>query len=140
MLCYDSCHLVIYCECCGFERAVFTLRHFFFCTTSCFFQGFPGASSSTSELAGLHSDPWNIAPAELFVWITAIHKRFIYGRFYLRTRAGQSGNIKLYGELVLQNISLGIFPSCEIWTFFVINEHVQVSCHNHLAMELFELW
>ena len=33
-----------------------------------------GAGSSTSRLAGLHADLWNIALAWLFVWITTIHK------------------------------------------------------------------
>ena len=36
-----------------------------------------GAGSSTSRLAGLHGDLRTITPARLFVWITAIHKRFI---------------------------------------------------------------
>ena len=59
----------------GFDRAFFILRRFLPCTPSCCFQGFPGAGSSTSKLARLHVDFWNIAPIQLFVWITAIHKR-----------------------------------------------------------------
>ena len=69
-------------------KSVFTLRHFLPCTPSCCFQGFYRTSSSTSKLAGLHADLWNIIPVRLFVWITAIHKRYA-GRFYLRARAGQ---------------------------------------------------
>ena len=44
-----------------------------------------GAGSSTSKLAGLHADLWNIAPTRLFVWMTAIHKRYT-SRFYLKAR------------------------------------------------------
>ena len=40
-----------------------------------------GAGSSTSKLAGLHADLWNITPIKLFVWITAIHKRVILAGF-----------------------------------------------------------
>ena len=69
-------------------ESVFTLRHFLPCTPSCCFQGFYRTSSSTSKLAGLHADLWNIIPVRLFVWITAIHKRYA-GRFYLRARHGQ---------------------------------------------------
>ena len=36
-----------------------------------------GAGNSASKLAGLHADLRSIAPAQLFVWITAIHKIFI---------------------------------------------------------------
>ena len=42
-----------------------------------FFKASLGASSSTSRLAGLHADLWNIALAQLFVWITVIHKSFV---------------------------------------------------------------
>ena len=100
MLRYASGHLVIYHECYRFERALFTLRGVLPCIPSCFFQGFPGASISTSKSAGLHANIWNIALARLFVWITAIHNRFICGRFYLRAMAGQSQNIKLHRELI----------------------------------------
>ena len=75
--CYTSGHLVIYRECYGFERAFFTLRPFLPCTPSCCFQGFPGASSLISRLAGLQADLRNIAPAALFFWITAIHNKSI---------------------------------------------------------------
>ena len=53
-----------------------------------------------------------------------IHKRFICGRFYSRARTGQSRNINLYGELVLQNISFEIFASYGIWALFATGEHV----------------
>ena len=85
-LCHASGQLAIYRECYGFERAFLTFRSFLPYTSSCFFQGFPRADS----LTGLHADLRNIAPDRLFVWITAIHKRFICGRFYLRAMAGQS--------------------------------------------------
>ena len=38
---------------------------------------FPGAGISTLMLAGLHADLQNIVPAQLVVWIIAIHKSFI---------------------------------------------------------------
>ena len=59
MPCHASGHLVIYREWYRFERAFLTLRRFLPCTPSCCFQGFPGASSSTSKLAGLHADLQN---------------------------------------------------------------------------------
>ena len=75
--CYASGHLVIYRECYGFERALLTVRWFLRYTLSCWFPGFPGAGSLTLNLAGLHADFWNIAPSQLFVWITTILKRGI---------------------------------------------------------------
>ena len=45
------------------------------------------------------------APARIFVWITAIHKRFIRGRFYLRVRAGWPRNINPHEAFVLRNTS-----------------------------------
>ena len=76
-LCHASGHLVIYRECYGFERVFFTLRCFLPYTPFCWFWGFPGAGSSTSKLARLHTDHRNVAPTGLFVWITTIHKRVI---------------------------------------------------------------
>ena len=101
-----------------YSQAFFTLRSFLF------FQSFLEAGSLTSKLAGLHADFRNIDPARLFVWITTIHKRFIFGRFYLRARVGQSRNINLHGKVVLWNISFEIFASFGIWTFFTIGEDI----------------
>ena len=42
-----------------------------------------GAGSSALMLAGLHADLRNIAPAQLFVCITTIHKRFIYKAYHI---------------------------------------------------------
>ena len=105
-------------------REHFLLSVVFYLTLLSAFPRLPGASSSTSKLAELQSDLRNIAPARLFVWITAIHKRYICGRFYLRARTGQSRNINLHEELVLQNISFEIFAFYGIWTLFAIGEHV----------------
>ena len=96
---------------------------FYFALLPAFFKASLGASSSTTTLGALHADLQNITPAQLLVWIPAIHKRFICGRFYLRARAGQSQNIKLYRELVLQNISFEILASYGIWTIFTISDH-----------------
>ena len=86
--CHASGHLVIYRECCRFERAFLTLRCFVPYTPSCWFQGFPGAGSSTSKLAGLYADLRNIAPTRLFVWITAIYKRdIVVGSIYVSKAA-----------------------------------------------------
>ena len=107
MLCRASGHLLIYRGSYGFERVFCTLRRFFYLAVfPAVFKVSLGVASSTSRLAGLHVHLWNIAPARQFVWITAIHKRFICDRFYLIPRANQSRNISLHGELVLQNISL----------------------------------
>ena len=100
---------------------LFTLRSFLL------FQGFPVASSLILTLAGLHADLWNIFPNWLFVSITAIHKRFICVRFYLRARAGQSRNVNIHKELALWNINFKIFVSYEIWTLLIIREHVIIT-------------
>ena len=55
-LCHSSGHLVIYRECYGFQRAFFYSQAFFTLHFFLLFQGFPGARSSTSKLAGLHAD------------------------------------------------------------------------------------
>ena len=102
MPCYASGHLVIYRECCGFEGAFFTLRRFLPYTP------FLGADSSISKLAGFLR---NIAPARLFAWFTAIHKRFICGRFYLRFTAGRLLNEE--------------FATYGNWTLFAIGEHAR---------------
>ena len=48
-------------------RECFLLRRFLPCTPSYYFQGFPGAGSSTSKSAGLHVNLRNIAqPNYLF--------------------------------------------------------------------------
>ena len=64
-------------------ESIFLLSGVFYFGLLPSFQGFPVANSSTSELAGLHVDLRNIAPAWLFVWVTIILKRFICGRFNL---------------------------------------------------------
>ena len=43
-----------------------------------------------------------------------LNKRSIYGRFYLRVRAGHSRSINRHRELVLQGISFEIFASYEV--------------------------
>ena len=70
-------HLVIYCECYGFERVFFTLRLIYFTLLPASIKASLEAVISTSMLTGLYADLRNIAPARLFVWITAIHKRFV---------------------------------------------------------------
>ena len=64
--------MVIYRECYGFERAFIYLT-----LLPAGFKASLEARSSTSKFAGLHAYPQNIAPAWLFVWVTAIHKRGI---------------------------------------------------------------
>ena len=103
MPCHACGHLVIYRESYGFERAFLTFRRFKPYTPSCWFQSFPGAGSSTSELARLHADLQNIAPARLFPWITAIPKRAIMiGSIYVsmgsfKVRVLQLWNLPLTG-------------------------------------------
>ena len=76
-LCHTIGHQLLhiqlcYHRCCRFERAFFYSQAFFYFTLlPAFFKASPGASSSTSRLAGLHADLWNIVPAQLFAWITA---------------------------------------------------------------------
>ena len=45
--------LLLYCQCYGFERALFTSRRFLPYTPSCFYQRFHEASSSDLKVAGL---------------------------------------------------------------------------------------
>ena len=96
-----------------YSQSFFTLHSFLF------FQAFPGPGSSTSKLAWLHTELWSKALVRLFVWITTIHKRYIYIYILyiilygtlclnLKARADQSQNISLYRELVLRIISLNI--------------------------------
>ena len=80
--CHASGHLMIYRECYGFERAYFTLRHFSPHNSSCWFQGFLGAGSSTSKLAGLHADLWNIVLARLFIWIIRVMAVYLMKNSY----------------------------------------------------------
>ena len=100
-----------------YSQAFFTLHH-------CIFQGFLRFGSSTSKSGGLHADLRNIVPAQLFVWITTIHRRFGIGRFCLRSRVAQSRSINFYRGLVLQNISFEISASYGVWTFFEIVGYV----------------
>ena len=67
-----------YCKYYRFERAFFLSGIFYLTLLPAFFKASLGADSSTSRLAGLHADLWNIVLAQLFVWITAIHKSFIW--------------------------------------------------------------
>ena len=39
-------------------------------TTTCFYQGFPGTSSSNLEVGGFHADILKMVSAQLFLWIT----------------------------------------------------------------------
>ena len=66
-----------YHECYRFERAFFTFRHFLPYTTSCFFQGFPGRQQFNLKVSRASCWSSKHSPGQLFVWITAIHKRFI---------------------------------------------------------------
>ena len=38
--------------------------------TTCFYQDFPGASSSALKVAGPLTEVWNTDPTHLFVWVT----------------------------------------------------------------------
>ena len=49
---HASGHLVICCECYGFERAIFTLRRFLPCTPSCFFKDFLGPTVQPQSQQG----------------------------------------------------------------------------------------
>ena len=86
-----------YCECYGFERTFygFLLSGIFYLTL---LPGFYGAGSSSSKLAGLHADLRNIVPAQLFFWITKIHKRgIVVGSVYGLQLAGYVKNLLLTG-------------------------------------------
>ena len=74
--CHPSGYLVICRECYRVERMFFTLRRFLPYTNSlpAGVKASLGAGSWTSKLAGLHADLENIAPAQLFIWITTTHK------------------------------------------------------------------
>ena len=100
-----------YRECYGCERAFFTFRRFLPYTPSCWFQALPRIGCSTSKLAGLHADLRNIAPVQLFVWITTIHKRdVVVGSIYGLWLAGLSNEES---------------ASYSIWTLFTLIEHAK---------------
>ena len=71
-----SPHLPQYRNCYGFKRPCFilklfsTLLSFPTLDTTCFYQGFLGASSSSLLVAWPPTEVWNTDPAHLFVWIT----------------------------------------------------------------------
>ena len=77
-------HQVIYNKFYGFEIFFFTIGRFFSYTLSYFFLSWhPWASSSASKSAELHAVVRNTVPAQMSVWITAIHrlkvsKMFLY--------------------------------------------------------------
>ena len=64
----------LYRECYGFQRAFFTLRHFFTLNFSLLLSRPPRANSSPSRVAGLHADHRNIDPVWLLCRMTAIRK------------------------------------------------------------------
>ena len=113
---------VIYRECCGFERT-FLLSGVFYLTLLTAFSRLSWGQQFNLKVSRVSCWSSKHSP-RLSLCITAIHKRFICGRFYLRARAGQSRNINLYGELILRNISFEIFASYRMWTLFAIGEHV----------------
>ena len=122
--CHANGQLVIYRECYGFERVLFTLWRFLI--PSCFFKSsLGGAGSSTSKLAGSR-DMTRARPDYLFE--SHQSKRFLWGRFFIRARAGQSQSVNLRRELVLQNIIFEMFASYKIWKLFTKGEHV--TSHN----------
>ena len=84
MQCHTIGYKVIYCKCYGFERAIFTLRCFFTSHSFPIFPSVPRAGSLVSTSAGLHTAAQNIAPAQMFVWITQQSTNFKFSyEFYL---------------------------------------------------------
>ena len=74
---------------------VFYSQAFFYLTL---LPGFYGAGSSSSKLAGLYADLQNIAPAQLFCWITTIHKiGIVVGSVYGLQLAGYVKNLLITG-------------------------------------------
>ena len=51
----------------GFEKALFTLKHFLSYTPSCFYQTFSGAAGSFLKVSGLPTEVQNTESAHLFV-------------------------------------------------------------------------
>ena len=77
--------VLLYCECYGFGRAffysqaIFTLHSFLTFGSTCFYQGFLGAGSSTLKIAGPPTEVRNTDPAHLFIWITQCSAKGISG-------------------------------------------------------------
>ena len=84
-----------YCQCYGFERAFFTLRHFLSCTPSCCFQGFP--RSRQFNLKASRASCWSSkhSPGPTICLNHSNPQKIYMSRFYLRVRAGQSQRIKV---------------------------------------------
>ena len=78
--CHAIGHLMIYRECYEFERALLLSDVFYLTLLRAGFKAPQGAGSSPFRLAWLHADLRNIAPVQLFVWITTIHKKGYSGR------------------------------------------------------------
>ena len=111
----------LYCQCYRFETAFFTLRHFLLCTPFCWFWGFPGADNSTSKLAGLHADHWNIVPDRPLYWMTAIHKRGILAGFIYVVKVSFEVRVPQVWYLSL----IGFEPACvSSWLYRLLGHRV----------------
>ena len=78
--CHASGHLVIYRECYRFQRAFFTLRRFFTLHSFLLISRHPWGLQFNLKV--IRVSCWyfrNIAPAQLFVWITTIYKKVYSG-------------------------------------------------------------
>ena len=108
--CHASGHLVIYQECYGFERMIFTLRRFLPYTPSCCFQGFPGRGQFSLRVsrASCLSSKHNTSLTSRLNHSNP-QKRYD-GGFYLRIMVGRRRNEK--------SASYGV------WTLFTIGEYV----------------
>ena len=113
-ICHTSGHLVIYRECCGFERTFSTLRYFLPCTPSCFFEASLGSAAQPESYQDFMLIFETYSLPDCLFESKQSTKRFTCDRSYLRARASQSQNINLHRELVSWNISFEIFASYEI--------------------------
>ena len=67
-------------------RERFLLSSVFYLKLLPAFLGLPWGRQFSLKSSRLHDDLRNIAPARIFAWFTAIHKRVLHGKFYLRVR------------------------------------------------------
>ena len=111
-------------------KGIFTLRCFLPYTPSCWFQGFPGAGSSTTKLAGLHADLRN-SPGLAISLNHSNPQRGYGGWFYLRLAVGWLRNE--------ESACYVISTYCDTWACQKAHA-LFVRPQNHTVRDKLKLW
>ena len=124
--CHASGHLVIYCECYGFERVFFTLRCLLPYTPSCWFQGFPGRRQCNLKVSRFSCWSSKYSPGPTICLNHNNPQKRFSSWFYLRLMAG-----RVHNE---ESVSYGI------WTLFKNREVGWMPCVLSVRTELHSCW